>query len=255
MGVSEIGWLWREAPPPIDATARFLELYAEPPRIELPVLLVGGIFTGLYPGYLRAVRRHLNAREVPTNTAAGTVRNARAIRDAVRGACVLVGQSKGPLDIHAALSLHPELARDVRAFVSIQAPFGGTPMATDAEAVPLLRSLAGRSGYFEMGYAQRREFLRAHSPLSPAPAVALGTRVRRAGIFLEKTRQYLSKRYAVENDGFVPLPDAHIPGAKLVRLDGVDHAAIALRWLRPSGAYDPGRLVQALIALALEGPE
>ena len=47
----------------------------------------------------------------------------------------------------------------------------------------------------------------------------------------------------------VPLPDAQIPGASLVVLDGVDHAALALPWLRPFRRYDPGRVAKALIAL------
>ena len=71
---------------------------------------------------------------------------------------VLLGQSKGPLDIHAALALYPEIAANVRAFVSVQAPFAGTPLA---ERRSVLRRLAPEA-YFEMSYEQRRDFLRAH---------------------------------------------------------------------------------------------
>src|SRR5436309_1461651 len=61
---SHVGWMWREAPPPVDATARFLELYAAPRAVRAPVLLVGGIFTERYPGYLTRIRRAVGASEI-----------------------------------------------------------------------------------------------------------------------------------------------------------------------------------------------
>jgi len=263
--VGHVGWMARELSPPLDVTSRFLQLYANPPPVGVAVLLVAGIFTQYYPGYLRQVRRALHASELPIDTEQTIATNARAIRDRVLREprpVVLLGQSKGPLDIHAALSLHPEIIPKVRAFVSVQAPFGGTPLATDAEAAPLLRGLVrGVAGgllrgsplaYFEMGYAQRRELLARHPPLPHVPTVALATVTARAGLVLEKTRQYIASTYGAANDGFVPIADAHIPGARLVRLQGMDHASIALRWLRPRAPFDPGRVARALVALALE---
>ena len=262
---AHLGWMGRELPPPLDVTSRFRELYAKPPRIDVPVLLVAGIFTQYYPGYLRRVRRALRASELPIDTEQPVATNARAIRDRVlreRRPVVLLGQSKGPLDIHAALSLHPEIIANVRAFVSVQAPFGGTPLASDAEAAPLARGLVrgivggllhgSPRAYFDMGYAQRRQFLARHPPLSRVPTLALASVTARAGLFLEKTRQYIAATYGAANDGFVPFADAHIPGARLVRLDGMDHASIALRWLRPRAPFEPGRVARALVTLALE---
>src|SRR5919204_4235410 len=260
-----VGWMVRELSPPLDVTSRFLELYANPPSVGVAVLLVAGVFTQYYPGYLRRVRRALHASELPIDTEETTATNARAIRDRVLHEprpVVLLGQSKGPLDIHAALSLHPEIIPKVRAFVSVQAPFGGTPLASDAEAAPLLRGLlrgvvggllrGSPRAYFEMGYSQRRQFLARHPALAAVPTVALASTTAHAGLFLEKTRRYIAETYGVANDGFVPLQDAHIPGARLVRLDGMDHASIALRWLRPRAPFDPGRVAQALVALAVE---
>ena len=261
---SHVGWMWREAPPPIDATARFLELYAAPRAIHSPVLLVGGIFTERYPGYLTRIRRAVGASEIPIDTDQDVARNAATIRDAVLAAperVVLVGQSKGPLDIHAALSLHPEIVPHVRAFVSIQAPFGGTPLATDAEASRAARWLVGGvvggmfrgtpRAYFDMGYGARRAFLARFPAPVPVPTVALATWTARPGLFLHSTHRYLS-RYGVRTDGFVLLPDAHVPGARLVTLEGLDHASLALRWLRPRARFEAGRVAQALVALALD---
>ena len=224
------GWLLREGPAPVEATARFHQLYAARVRSRAPVLLVGGIFTDRYPWYLRSVRRALRARELPIDTQGSVRDNAAAIRDAVLREpepVVLMGHSKGPLDIHAALRLHPAMVPRVRAFVSLQAPFAGTPLATDAEARPLVRKLAPDS-FFEMGYQERRSFLLAHPPSSPVPTVALATFTPRARWPLETTRRYIARRYGVPSDGFVPFADAQIPGARLVALEGVDHATLAL---------------------------
>ena len=222
-----------------------------PTSVAAPVLLVPGIFTGIYPAYLRVLRRALGAREVHVDTARGKLRdNAARIRDAVLRSAepvVLLGQSKGPLDIHAALVLHPEIAPKVRAFVSMQGPFAGTPLATEPKRSRFLRRVAPEA-FFEMAYEQRKAFLRQHSAVPPVPTVALATFTARAGIFLESTRKFIQG----PNDGFVPLPDAQIPGAKLVVLEGIDHASLALRWLRPLGRFEPGRVARALVALALE---
>jgi hypothetical protein len=238
---SESGWLLRELPPPVDVTTRFLELYSARARADARALLVGGIFTDSYPAYLRAIRRALDAREIDIGTARGTLAdNAARIADAVRRErepVVLLGQSKGPIDIHAALVLHPDIVPGVRAFVSVQAPFGGTPLARRKP-----------DAFWDISYERRQAFLRAHPAMPPVPTVALATHTARAGLFLEKTRKFI----AVPNDGFVAVADAHIPGARLVLLEGIDHASLALRWLRPFGRYEPGRVARALIALALE---
>jgi len=55
--------------------------------------------------------------------------------------------------------------------------------------------------------------------------------------------------HRVESDGFVPAPDAVIPGSRIVRLSGLDHAALALPWW--SGTpVNPAPIVRALVVLA-----
>ena len=250
---SDVGWLLREQPAPIDATAEFLKLYESPPVPAAPVLLVPGIFTDFYPAYLKAVRRGLGARKIDIDTQGTMAGNAARIRDAVLREpvpVVLVGHSKGPLDIHAALVLHPEIVPRVRAFVSLQAPWAGTPLATDPKRSRILRRLAP-AAFFQMSYDQRKLFLRDHPEVPPVPTVALATSARRAGFLLEKTRRYIEEQYGAESDGFVPTVDEQIPGARLVLLRGMDHAAVALSWMRPRAPYAPGRMARAVVALAL----
>ena len=250
---SSPGWLLRQGPPPADVTPQFEALYRQSARVPARVLLVPGIFTDRYPAYLRRVRRALGAERLPIDTQ-GTVReNALAIRDALARETepvVLLGHSKGPIDIHAALFLFPETRAKVRAFISLQAPFAGTPLATDAKARALLRAAAPKS-FFEMGYDERRAFLADHSTVPPVPAVAVATFTGRAGWPLERTRRYIDSEYGEPSDGFVPFVDAQIPGARLVALPGVDHAALALPWMRPFARLDVGRAACALVALAL----
>ena len=75
--------------------------------------------------------------------------NAKQIRDAILEASndgkqvVLVGQSKGGVDITAALALYPEFKPHVRAVVSMQAPYGGTPIASDGAAALVAKAVIG----------------------------------------------------------------------------------------------------------------
>ena len=70
-----------------------------------------------------------------------------------------------------------------------------------------------------------------------------------AEVVLERTRRYLLDVHRVESDGFVPAPDALIPGSRIVRLSGLDHAALALPWW--SGTpVNPAPIVRALVVLA-----
>ena len=262
---SDPGWLLRQAPAPIEATSRFTELYAHAVNgvLVLPpgllVWLAPGIFTQLYPGYFMHIKQHLARRRValrtlPGSTVAPLYEAANGIREAVLAGpegAILLGHSKGPLDLHAALVVHPKVADHVRGFISLQAPFGGTPLATDAQASRLLRKLAPRS-YFEMGYDQRRAFLLEHSPLSPVPTVSLATSASRAGWPLEQTRKHLAETHGLASDGFVPLQDAQLPGAQVVKLEGLDHASLALRWMRPNAPFHAGAVIEALLALCLE---
>ena len=230
-----------------EVTPEFLRAYAcpRPPR-GLRILLVPGIFTRWYPRYFARVGAAIDGfRRVAFNTEAPREKVALAVREEVmrsRVPAILLGHSKGPLDAHAALVLHPEIVPRVRALVSIQACFHGTPLADDP---PRLAPKA----FAEISHAARAEFLARH-PAIPVPAVALATRIARAEWPLERTRRYIAERTGQASDGFVAERDAELPGARMVRLDGLDHAAIALPWMRRRSPWDPVRVVLALLALA-----
>lgn len=277
----DIGWLARRRPAGPDVTARFLELYADAEQGPLPVsradrrhviLFVPGIFTERYPFYFHANIRHLrkrgfDVRRVEIDTDETVAVNAEVIHDSIQGVAregrrvILIGHSKGPLDIAAALALYPGMAPWVRAFVSMQAAYAGTPLASDLEASPLLRSLVSGiirrmlhgapQAYWDLSYKARQRLLSEHPALPNVPIVSLVTSTDAAWGPLEQTRRYMAERYGVETDGFVPVWDAAIPGSRVVHLRGVDHAGPALLGVGNS-PYRAGSLTEALVALALE---
>jgi hypothetical protein len=270
------GWLARGAAPPIDQTKTFLQLYSEARRGRSrlrealgpdAIVLVPGLFTERYPFYLARARRRLRqlgiaVRTAPIDTDQTARRNAETIRRTIRETakdgrrCLLLGHSKGPIDAHAALELDPDLARHVRAFVSLQAPFAGTPLATDAARSArwqkVMSAVVGGlfrgspRAFFELSYEARAEARPA--PL-PVDAVCLVTSTSRAGPVLEWTRRYIESRHGAPSDGFVPPIDAWLPGSRVVHLTAVDHGGLALPFCR--SLFEPEATVEALATLAL----
>ena len=270
------GWLARRAAPPIDETTTFLKLYSESRRGRSrlrealgpdAIVLVPGLFTERYPFYLFRIRRHLrragvDVRTAPVDTDQTARHNAKAIVRSIREVgkegrrCILVGQSKGPIDAQAALESEPEAAADVRALVSLQAPFAGTPLASDAARSKAWRALAGfvigglfrgtSRAFFDLSYDARAE---ARSPAARVKTICLVTSTARAGPILERTRRYIERRHGSPSDGFVPPIDAWLPGAAVVHLTGVDHGGLALPFFR--SIFKPEPTIDALLHLAV----
>jgi len=201
--MSEVGWL---AAGGEDVTAQFHELF---PVVELEhlkafeVLTVPGIFTAWYPRYFAAIERGLRPLRVRRSRVdtEGTVEdNAGILASEIRAPTIVVAQSKGPLDVHAALWMYPSAARNVRAFVSLQGCFSGTPLASDARRTRLWRAAVGGvtrllgstpRAYWDMTYERRQALLARIPQHSPVPTVSLVTVCARAGPLLERTRRYL----------------------------------------------------------------
>ncbi|TMB26748.1 MAG: hypothetical protein E6J61_21345 [Deltaproteobacteria bacterium] len=270
------GWLARGAAPPIDETKTFLRLYSESRRGASHlrerlgpdvVVLVPGLFTERYPFYLTRARRLLKRRGIevripPIDTDQTARRNAGIIRRTIQEIAkegrrsLVVGHSKGPIDVHAALELDPDLALHVRALLSLQAPFAGTPLATDAAASSAWRWLVSLvvgglfrgspRAFFDLSYQARAE---ARPGPLPVPVVCLVTSTARAGPVLERTRRYIESNHGAPSDGFVPPIDAWLPGSRVVHLTGVDHGGLALPFCR--SLFEPEATIDALLQVAL----
>lgn len=281
----EVGWLEKEGAPTRDVTANFKDLYAAA-RADKPVLpkeardhvylTIRGYTGDNVPGYMQEnreglARRGLDVREIDVDTEKTVTANAKVVRDAVLRAVketgkkvVLIGHSKGGMDLTAAVALYPELKPHVRAAVTMQSPYGGVPVATDVMDQPLLHSVAGnaidwvlrgdRKSLADFSYAQRKAFVRAHPWPTDIPTVSLATSSSSQFNGLTPVINWYRLRYGEKTDGVVSTRDSIVPGSNVVRLDNLDHLNSVMSGFPGRANYDPKALTEALVALALTTP-
>jgi hypothetical protein len=280
------GWLLAKPPNPsnvTDVTAQFKTLLgargAGPATLpaeakDFKYLLVGGLFTNDYPGYmdgnLKALKdKGLNASKLSIDTSASVQTNAKAIHDAILEATkdgskiVLIGQSKGGVDITAACALYPDLKDHIRSVIAMQAPYGGTPVASDLanckQLGPMVKDVIGGvmrgdvASLTDLSYEARKSFIAAHPYPQDIPTLSLATsRKATDGSLVAATAGYMVNRYKLPSDGLVPQVDAEIPGSRVVLLNDMDHAEGVMKG--PTSHYDPGALTLSLVSLALQQP-
>ncbi len=236
-------------------------------------LSVPGLFTERYPGYMREKFARMAALGldhalVPVDTDAAVETNAAVVAESLRAAtadgrqAVLLGHSKGGNDLAAALARWPALQDRVRAVVTLQAPWLGTPICDLIDDSSVLRWLGTRlvegawngevAALTGMSTAARARFVAAHPWPRSVPAVCLATALRSPSTALALPDALLRSRHG-PTDGLVPVAHAVLPGSDVVFLHDVDHGGPVLpRPLGACGHLDPGDLVVALLALALE---
>jgi pimeloyl-ACP methyl ester carboxylesterase len=282
----KVGWIQKAFPPAQDATAEFEQLDQSvragkdvlPPDAKNCVYLAGGgLLSGAAPKELYFDKNldalkdaGLQVGRVPVDTDMGVEHNAAIVRDAVLEAAksgkqvVLIGHSKGGLDSAAALALYPELKEHVRALVTIQSPYGGSPMAQDLLDNPLVRyglggAVEALGGSIQAGedltYDSRQKFLAEHPLPAGIPAVCMASTLMNPTSPLFAFQEYMKQRYGIESDGLVVPQDAFIPGSKAVTLHGLDHLDSTLTNPNPFKPYKPEDLTLSLVAMALRMPK
>lgn len=242
-------WLWRLVDEPVaDATQDMQAASAA----SLEVLLVTGAFSECVgessrPFSAGAARLRAAGAEVRTivvSGRSGTSYNARQISEAMTESLgdehrrvILVGYSKGGLDILRFLVDYPELAARVDAVVVVASPVFGTPLADMASSayatlgskVPNDRCPPGDGEVIaSLTPAAATEWLAAN----PLPA-----HVRYYSLVAFTTREHVGRALApfwkhlggtrVRNDGQVVATDAVIPGSTLLGYANADHWGIA----------------------------
>ncbi|MGE6760654.1 esterase/lipase family protein [Corallococcus interemptor] len=282
----KIGWIQKAYPPAKDSTAEFMKLNQAvragqnvmPPEAKDCVFLaVGGLLSEAAPKQVY-FDKNLDALEaqglqvgrVPVDTDMGVEHNAAIVRQAVLEASkngkqvVLIGHSKGGLDSAAALSMYPEIQEHVRALVTIQSPYGGSPMAQDLLDNPLVRYGVGGAvealgGSIQAGedltYDSRKAFLAKHPMPEGIPTVSMASTTANPTSPLFLMEEYMQQRYGVKSDGLVLPQDAFIPGSKSVTLSGLDHLDSTGTTLNPFKPYQPEDLTLSLVAMALKMPK
>lgn len=181
----------------------------------------------------------VSGRSSPLHNAATLAATLRARSPGHDGKIVLLGYSKGTVDILETLLAYPELAVHVAAVISVASPIFGSPLAAEARWLydSLFTKLApdrcdpGDGGVIDSLLPEtRRQWMEAHRlpggiRFYSVAALPHGDRVART---LRPAWRWLSRTHRL-NDGQVTARDALIPGSTLLAYPNADHWGIALQ--------------------------
>lgn len=272
------------------------------------VLLVPGFLTGLYMeigqlvkrvsgkddvmDYLEEQKEALQELGLPPeqplldkavfNTQDAVAENARRIARVVQTLArsgqrvILLSHSKGGNDVLSALLTLQRQGRlrGVAGWISLQASFAGSPLASEVMARPALRaalklfleqrggSLAGLGDTAEapsqrllakraraIRLLERRVPILCFASWKPAPT----NPSQGVDSVLAKTRDLMDRR-GMKNDGLVPTRSAILPGCDYIAKAGIDHSETAMTNHPPvqPSTLDRRRMTQVLLALLLK---
>jgi pimeloyl-ACP methyl ester carboxylesterase len=242
-------WLWRLSNEPTPDGNRVIAR-ADPQQLE--VVLVTGAFSECVGAATRpfaAGAERLQAvgarvRTIVVSGRSGTDHNARQIADSIAAhplardrRVILVGYSKGGLDILRFLVDFPELAAGVDAVVAVASPVFGTPLADLAQ--PAYSALVAKVPYEKCppGDGQVIASLRPAVSTQWLAENPLPSSVRYYSLAAFTTREHVARSLVplwkhlgateVRNDGQVVVSDAVIPGSTLLALVNADHWGVA----------------------------
>ena len=255
--------LWRLADEPAPPAASSIESGA---TVRRRVFIVTGSLgdcrlAGLVPfeGALpQLAARAIDAQVLQVSGRSGASHNARQIAAALRAAAllpdeqiVLVGYSKGAVDILQFLVDEPELSTRVAAVVSVSGPIFGSPLAA-ASAHAYRTFLSGAlSSLCDPGDGLLLESLLPEERRNWLATHQLPSHIRYYSIAGFTTRDHMSRalrepwqmlaRTSRLNDGQVVALDAVIPGSTLLGYVNADHwdIAIAIERAFPHAAARP----------------
>jgi choline dehydrogenase-like flavoprotein len=254
------------APPVVDATAEFHNLYEaleEGEAVALPEALEGK--TVLWtPGILaRHVGNHskhvlaaiaemgLKVTAIPVDTDVATLENIELIKAHVRklsaGEGILVGHSRGGImNLDAYRQLNDEDKAKITRIILVQSPINGTPLADFVVKRPWLRRTVAWGSRVVLGNnimdtlrelsTRGREVAQRALPALTADDLAKILVVRSViapgqSPSLDLTRK-LNEQYGQVSDGVTPFVQSAIPGTRDVFLGGFDHENLVV--------YEPG---------------
>lgn len=241
------------------------------------VLLVSGYFGDVDPAYFADQLRWLASLGVERERIAVRSRqsvavNAPIVAAAIRNSAkpvLLVTHSKGSVDALEALRAEPPLRAKVKAWISLQGTFLGSPVADwlldgslldPLVAIAILEFLGGsKASAQSLTTTASRAYYREHAAaidalLREVPALAFASALdsapgARGRTLLEIPRQLMSSK-GIPGDGLVPPGAAILPGMDYVEVTGVDHIAPVMPAMEP---FDRVRMTKALL-LAMRGP-
>jgi len=206
---------------------------------------MGVDYMGAQLAWLRGIGAEAHIVKLPTAApvAANAARLAAAIAADPRPV-VLIGHSKGGLEGLAAL-LHPGAASRCRAFLALQSPFRGSPVADALCAARPLHQAAGMAlealklgsgeGLRDLTTTARTAWMARHAEaiaalLARVPTLTAATRLTAECPPADRRYLPLARWVAThggENDGLVPVASALLPGTIQVTLPGAHRTLVA----------------------------
>jgi len=258
------------------ATDRSLAQMLEGKRVLIAYGLVGELLAAMHRlgvDYMKSqvtwLRRDLGAEVsvVRLATSSAVADNAHRIAEALgqdERPAVVIAHSKGGLETLTAL-MNRRAAQRCAAFIAIQSPFLGSPVAdflvaaaplhaTVKGSLRLLRAGSG-AGLHDLTTAVRQTWMERHREaiaelMENIPMVCCATAVSKSTIGPD--RRYLALARWIErqgfgpNDGMVPISSALLPGARHLVLGGGHRGTVS-----KGRGRDPVGLLRRLLALAL----
>jgi len=248
-----------------------------PPIFQsIRVILVPGLFTNQYPGYMGCHLRYftklgIEHHKIPLNTSASVSTNAEAICEFLlkfddTKKFVIIGHSKGGVDSTAAITLNPEkLIPKIAGMILVQSPYAGTPLAEDvthrSDFFSFLKSAFGRlnidpNALEDLSYTKRMEFFaNKEYPSKHIPTLSLisFTESRKSPMY--PLIKHIKNDYNIFSDGLVTSCDAKVPGGSFVLLEGIDHGGTVFGIGHHgigSGQYVPQFLFLSALKLILQ---
>jgi hypothetical protein len=255
--------------PSIDDTAFAARLAGH--RVLLCNGLLGEVIAGLKFDYMSRQMEWLRGLGIavsraPLPTAAPVADNAARIAEIIAAEAspvVIVAHSKGGLEALSALLL-PGVAARCRAFLALQSPFRGSPVADAALGFGPLREAAHHAlklarlgdgdGLNDLTVAVREPWMAAHEEAIDAlttalPVASLATRLPAEPSWRDHAYRPLASWMAAKgagpSDGLVPVSSTILPGARHAVFAGGHRALIA----RGTGPDPVGVLRDEIAAL------
>jgi len=253
-----------------------VNIFANTPAVSYIYLFVHGLYNGKIPGAAdpfggferrrkKFAQYGLDFRPISIPSDGTVLLNATLIASFITDLAkkpenknklyFLIGHSKGAVDITAALTLFPEITQHIRAILSLQAPFLGSPVASDLLANKPAWSITKRfiskvmrcdtMPLTEMTRTSRLKFLEKHPyPSESVPALSFVSSVKiHLATNLKFAYKYIKYFHGDENDGAVTVSDGIIPGSYVVHLTGFDH------YIKPQKHNDLSDSLMVLLGL------
>lgn len=244
-------------------------------RVLMAYGLFGELFASLRPlgvDYMGAqalwLRETLGAETavIRLPTGAAVAENAERMRVALLAdprPTVLIAHSKGGLEALAALR-EAEAAARCRAFLAIQSPFFGSPVADALTTRPGLSLFAGRAlriarlrhrGLLDLTTPVREAWMRDNRAfiarlVGSVPVICCASSLTGGATGADRRyvplARWMEREGAGPNDGLVPVRSALLPGARHIVMAGSHRALVAA-----GRGRDPLGTLERMLALAL----